>query len=182
MQTEQEKRLTPACVDFMHASRLLDIIVSLPRTNAKVRKALQTSYINKKKKNVFWGNLNVDTNIFILCKADGSTSGCCVLCRPGCSDEVQIAGYLGLIFRSVLLDLRNTEQCGLILCNYSLPPTSLHTLSPKLVRLKSHLFWIINKVSDLLFWYSDIYRRQYVFRCFSFCFPFLFTWSLFPSL
>jgi len=34
----EKKRLSPACVDFTHASRLLDIIVSLSWTSAKARK------------------------------------------------------------------------------------------------------------------------------------------------
>jgi len=48
----EKKRLSPACVDFTHASRLLDIIVSLSWTSAKARK-------------------NTITNVFILCKAGG---------------------------------------------------------------------------------------------------------------
>ncbi len=151
------KRLTPACLDFTYANRLLDIIVSLLRMSAKARNHYThlTSTTN-----VFWWILNAATSIFILSVAGGTTSGCCVLCRPDCIEGGQDAyvlewGYLWISWPdfqvSPALILRNMERCGLMLRNFSLPSTSRHTPSPKLVCLRSHLFWIINKVTDLLF-------------------------------
>lgn len=143
----EKKRLTPACVDFTHASRLLDIIVSLPWTSAKARRIpLQTSLScvrqvvcdrDEEKETVFCA----DRVVVMECR--------CLCARMRISLDI-LAWFSGQ--SCWICVIRSSEGWYYVIIHYL---QLLSTLPAQSLSIWSLFFFcIINKVTDLLFWNS----------------------------